>query len=129
MYLDFDEIRQKVEKYAITISAPGYLLPSYGYSEHDSLPFIEIANGNQLYYVVIERGQEIKRVTAKDLDDLLYMAFDDITFTMATQYEMRHRKENEDFRIQLFSYQEALLGMINKNWQSRNRERHQKYLR
>lgn len=129
MLITFDSIKQQVEEYAAIIDVPDYLLPTYGYSVHDAVPFVEIANGNQFYYVNVERGEDIKRITAKDLDDLLYLIFDDITFAMATQYELRHRNENEDFRIQLFSYQESLLGKINKDWQLRNHQYHRRLLR
>lgn len=123
------EIQQLVEEYAAIIDAPKYFFPTYGRSEYDAQPFVEIVNDTELHYVVVERGKEIKRVIAKDIDELLYMIFDDITFTMATLNYVHQRKENLDVRIQLFSYQESLLGMINKSWQLRSQERHQKLLK
>lgn len=47
---------------------------------------------------------------------------------MACNFELHHRKKNEDFRRQLFSKQEELLGIVDKKWEVRKQEDHQQTL-
>jgi hypothetical protein len=111
-----EDIKELVEKLAEKINAPQHLLPTYGHSIDGAHPHIEIDKNEQLYYVVVERGQELKRDFAVDIDDLLYRIFADITFSMAVDYEVKHRIESEDFRKQMFAIQEELLGILNGKW-------------
>jgi len=42
--------------------------------------------------------------------------FEGVTFSMACDFELKHRKTNQDFRRQLFSKQEELLGTDDQKW-------------
>ena len=63
-------------------------------------------------YVVSERGIEFKRQHTKDIAKLLYWIFKDIEFNIASEYELNHRKSNEDSRRQLFAKIIELMELI-----------------
>ncbi len=119
------DIEELVNQLASKINAPKNYLPTYGYSLDGAHPHIEVDKNGQLYYVIVERGQELRRDYAADLDDLLYRIFVDITFSMACSFEVRHRIKNEDFRRQGFSKQEHLLGLLNEKWKIREQAEHE----
>ena len=48
---------------------------------------------------------------------------------MASDWELKNRKENEDFRIQLFKHQEELLKQIDEEFFLRIKKKHDKLLR
>lgn len=124
-----DDIKAMVDSLAGKINAPKQLLPTYGYSIDGAYPHIEVDRNGQLYYVIVERGQELKRDFAVDMDDLLYRIFADVTFSMAVNFELKHRIEGEDSRRQMFAKQEELLGMLSGNWKQRQANEHQSILR
>ena len=126
--LTYKKIRKQVDLIAELISAPKNSLPTYGYSRDMAYPHIEIDKFGRLHYVVIERGQENERFTTTDLDELLYRIFDSITFSMACDYELKNRIENQDFRRIMFAKQEELLGMINPLWKHKYQTEQQRIL-
>lgn len=123
------DIKLQVDKLAAKIQAPEYLLPTYGSSEDGARPHIEIDRPNKLFYIVVERGEEIRKDYATELNDLLYMIFSNVTFSMACDYELKHRIESQDFRRILFAKQEELLGFLKPDWQTREHEHHKTILK
>ncbi len=121
-------LKTLIDDLAGKINAPEQLLPTYGHSIDGAHPHIEADDNGLLYYVVMERGQELRRDIALDTDDLLYRVFEGVTFSMAVQYELQHRKENEDFRRQLFARQVELLGKLNDLWGACIAEKHRQIL-
>ena len=119
-----EDIKLLVDKLAEKINAPHYLLPTYGHTNDAAQPHIEVDKKGQLYYIIVERGQELRRDFALDTNDLLYRIFADITFSMACAYELEHRIVNEDFRRQMFSKQEEYLSILNSEWGRREEEKH-----
>ena len=113
-----NQIRSKVDAYAAKISAPPGMLPTYGYSQDGAHPHIEVDN-SAYHYVIVERGQELKRISTADLDELLYHVFRDVTFSMSTTLEVQSRRPREDFRRQLFAINLNLLGQLEPHWQDR----------
>jgi hypothetical protein len=126
--LTYKRIKKQVDKIADLISAPTDSLPTYGYSRDMAYPHIEIDKLGRLHYVVIERGQENERLTTTNLDELLYWIFDSITFSMACDYELKNRIENQDSRRIMFVKQEELLGIINPLWKDKHHLEHLKIL-
>jgi hypothetical protein len=129
MKLGLAEIKTLVERLAEKINSPQQLLPIYGHSIDGAHPHVEVDTTGMLYYVIVERGQELKRNVAVDIDDLLYWIFADITFSMAVEFELKHRIEREDCRRQIFKQQEYLLGALSVKWQQSNIEKHQSILK
>src|SRR5688500_15522086 len=124
MKLSLDDIKNLVDTCAEKIDAPQHLLPTYGYSIDGAHPHIELDRNGQLYYVIVERGEELKRDFAVDTNDLLYRIFAGVTFEMATRFEVNHRIEGEDFRRQMFAKQEEFLGKLDNKWKERMQKEH-----
>ena len=118
----------KIENLASRINAPKEYLPTYGFSKDFARPHIEVV-GNELHWVVVERGQELERRQTTDENELLFWVFDAVTFEMATRLELENRNENEDFRIQLFKIQEELISKIDSDYSNRLNIKHRKLLK
>ena len=119
------EIKSEVDRLAAQIGALDHLLPTYGYSVDGARPHIEIDSGGY-HFVVVERGQEISRVTTNELDQLLYHVFEAVTFSLACQYELENRVKHQDFRRLMFRRQIELLSMLSPEWgeiEARDHER------
>jgi Immunity protein 63 len=118
---NLDSLRLVVEELRCRISAPEDLLPTYNKSRDLAYPHIE-HDSRGFHYVVVERGKEQSRVTTQDVDELLYLIFQNVTFTLACSYEIKHRIGGEDSRRQLFTHQLGLLEQLNSSWRRRREE-------
>lgn len=127
-FASLSEIEATVNELARRSDAPGNLLPTYGRTEDFARPHVEV-DARGYHYVVVERGQELERVTTDSLDELLYRIFSSVTFAMAGAHELRHRVPGPDTRRLLFSMQVDLLSRLSSDWGSRESERHAIILR
>lgn len=114
-----ESIRVDVDRLGARIGAPAHLLPTYGRSEDAARPHIEVADDGLMAWVVIERGEELERCSTYDRNELLYWIFSAVTFSMAADYEVAHRIDNEDPRRLLFSHQLGLLRSLDPRWETR----------
>ena len=121
------QIKSKIEKLANRINAPKEYLPTYEFSEDIARPHIEV-NGNELHWVVVERGQELERRQTTNEKEFLFWVFEAVTFKMATWLELQNRNENEDFRIQLFKTREELINEIDSDYSHRLNIKYRKLL-
>ena len=121
------EIEAEINRLAAKVGASGYTLPTYGRTEDGARPHIE-ADSRGYHYVVVERGQELRRNTTSDLDELLYHVFESVTFSLACDYERAHRIAGQDFRRQLFALQVELLSSLSPTWAEREASDHQRIL-
>ena len=128
MQLTLSEIKQMVDQLAEKIGAPQSSLPTYGYSTQTGRPHIEV-DSKDYHFVVAERGQENRRLTTPDIDDLLYDIFQSVTFGLACSYELDHRIRGQDFRRMMFERQEELLWQLSPQWRDRRRTEHAQILR
>lgn len=115
-------------KMAASIGAPAEYLPTFGYSRDGACPHIEY-NSDQYHYVVIERGQELERISSPDPHEILYHVFQGVTFSMAVDYEIRHRQRGQDVRRILFAAQEELIGRLSTVWRDRLAREHETTLK
>ena len=123
------DIKAEVDRLAALIGASGYHgLPTYGQTKDYSRPQVEV-DARGYHFVVIEHGQEQKRFTTGDLDDLLFHVFHNVTFNLAMDYELAHRIETQDCRRLAFQKQIELLSQLSKEWAEREAEEHQHILR
>ena len=122
------EIKKEVDRRAALIGASGDPLPTYGYSEDFGRPYIEI-DSRGYHWVTEERGNELKRITTPNLDDLLYAVFEAVTFSLAGRHEVKHRVRGEDCRRQIFRVQVELLGRLSPEWAARGAQHQQEILR
>ena len=124
--VSLDTIRKRIEHLAAKISAPPIYLPTFGNSRHDGSHHIAL---DRLYHwVVCERGSELERRSTTDLDELLFWVFSTVTFSMAVEFEVAHRRNAEDFRRQLFRKQEELLSKLSQPWADRETRDHRTIL-
>jgi len=124
----FAEIQFNVDSLAVKINVAPDLFPTYGYSRDGGFPHIEIDNDGTVYFVIVERGHEFERWAPPTMDDLLYRIFKDATWSMAGDYELKHRIKGQDFRRINFAEHERLLSLVNKEWQIRLQKHHQDVL-
>jgi len=124
--VSLETIRTRIEHLAAEIDAPATYLPTFGNSRHDGSHHIEL---DRLYnWVVCERGSELQRRSTADLDELLFWVFSTVTFSMAVDFELAHRRSREDFRRQLFQKQEELLSKLSQPLADREARDHQAIL-
>ena len=127
MTLNLSQIKYKVNKLAKIIGAPKVTLPTFGHSEQSGRPHIEV-DSRGYHYVTAERGHEFERHTTMDSDELLYMIFADVTFSLSVQYELAHRVEKQDGRRIMFQHQVALLSLLSTKWAERESLEHERIL-
>lgn len=125
--LNPEEIKAEIKKRADLIGASEDLFPTFGIPRQDATPCIQI-NKKGYHLVIVERGKEFERKTTKDIDELLFLVFEDITFSIASKFELHNRIENEDSRRQLFNKQLELLSKISKEWFEREKEKQEELL-
>ncbi len=122
------DIENKVNQLAEIINADRNLLPTYGYSLDLACPHIEV-NQIGMHYIVVERGQEHERKTTDNIDELLFWIFDNVTFSISVEFELKNRNETKDSRRMIFSKQEDLMGKLNNEWEERAKREHQAILK
>ncbi len=125
MKMTLSEIKNKVHQLAAKISAPDHYLPTFSSPIGDATPNIEVDDLGLYSYVISERGNEYDRKMTSDLNDLLYWIFSSVTFSMAVDYELKNRIEDQDFRRILFNKQQELLGTLSKEWEEREIKEHE----
>lgn len=70
-------------------------------------------------WVVVERGEELERCSTYHRNELLCWTFPTVTFSMAADYEVAHRVNDEDSCRLLSSHQSALLRTLDPRWETR----------
>jgi hypothetical protein len=118
-----EQIKQKVNELALKINADVSKSVAYGYNYYE-IPIIEVDNIGIFSYVISERGKEQSLRAFSKMDDLLYVIFSDITSSIASDFECKNRKEEQDFRRIWFAKLEELMGILNPEWQIRKKAEH-----
>lgn len=113
------KIKRKINQLQRIINAPKELRPSYGAFEYVDSYFIEIDPKGVMRLIETEKGRihEVRRT--KDLDELLYWIFTNITFAMACKQEREPDTKAKDRRIAIFLHQEELLGRLYPHWRDK----------
>ncbi|HEU4882472.1 MAG TPA: Imm63 family immunity protein [Longimicrobium sp.] len=126
-FSSLSDIESRVNQLAGRIAVPANLLPTFGHSEDFARPHVEV-DSRGYHYVVVERGQELRRVTTGSMDELLSLIFADVTFSMACDFELKHRVDGQDSRRLLFATQVDLLSRLSPDWGRLEAARHQAIL-
>jgi len=113
--LTLAEIEVEVNRLARVIDADPPKLPTYGTTRDFGHQHVEV-DAYHYHLVTVERGQELNRVSTKDLDELLYAVFNSVTFMLASDYASAHRKTAEDYRRLLFAHQLQLMNQLSPTW-------------
>jgi len=82
---------------------------------HDGTAHVEAEDGGYSS-VVTERGQTYEVRRTDDPDELLYWLVRDLTFGLACDFEVAHRREGEDSRRQFFAKQIEYMEAISQDW-------------
>jgi hypothetical protein len=127
--LSLDDIKKAADALALKINAPADLLPTYGYSRDFGYPHIEIDPMGLLHYVIVERGEELERKTTNNTDELLYLIFSSVTFSMAMAFELKNRIEDKDCRRIIFEKQAEFLGILSETWREKIATEHKQTLK
>jgi hypothetical protein len=107
------EIEQIINELAKIIGAKKDQLPTYGTSIDCACPHIEV-HDDWYHYIVVERGEELSKKSTTDFNELIYYVFENTTHTLAFDYELKNRIENQDSRRIAFSKQIELMTVIDK---------------
>lgn len=91
--------------------------------ECEGAPHIEI-DGDQLHFVICERGVEYKRQTTSDLDTLLYWLIAFMTPYVAEERLRQEKNPSLNEREVWFREEESILGKLNPEWAERKRIEH-----
>lgn len=126
--LKLSEIEIRVNELAQKIGAPQNILPTYGYSEQSARPHVEV-DSRAYSYVVAQSGQEVSRFATRDIDQLLYKIFVDVTFGLAISYAEKNRIENQDIRRVAFQRQVELLTLLSPQWGERESQEQEQMLK
>ena len=113
--------KSRVDALAAVIDAPAQTLPTYGRTEDFARPHIEFRDG-QFHFVIVERGQELERISSADPEKILFHVFEAATFSMAVDYEVDHRRRGQDFRRLMFEKRLELLEKLSPAWRDRVNE-------
>ncbi|SMC48705.1 Imm63 family immunity protein [Moheibacter sediminis] len=124
-----NKLELKIKELQNKINAPYNLIPEFNISNDIARPFIDIGEGDIFYYVIKERGLEYERTLYRNEDELLYRVFKDVTFEIATKYELENRNNDKDFRILLFKKQEELMSLLYLDWGIRIKSENDRFLK
>jgi hypothetical protein len=98
------------------LGVPEARFPYQSQPAHDGSPHVEVT-GDLYHYVVTERGTEFERRSTPDADELLYWLLQGVTFSLACDFELKHRVAGRDFRRLLFAKQLELLRGLSPDWE------------
>lgn len=120
-----EEVKQRVyslcEKIDLDINSN--LIPLFSESDHIFSEGASIyVSNSKYYYVIMERGKINKKYESENLDHILYPLFESITFSLACDYELKHRRDDEDSRKQIWEKQLKLLGKIDARFEKKCEE-------
>lgn len=124
---ELELIKTKYIKIAEELKAPSEYVFFYQSPQDLGYSHVEYNNG-VFYYVITERGMELERRSTSNPDELLYWLVYDLTFSMASDYELHHRNKSEDSRRVLFTEHLELIGKINGVWAEKTRVDYNKVL-
>lgn len=113
--------RQLRARYAALCAKLGTARSFRTSAQHDGSAHVEVC-ADSYHYVVTERGAEFERRRTTDPDELLFWLMSDVTFSLACEYEIKHRVRGRDFRRLLFQKQIDLMGQLNADWSERKKQ-------
>ncbi|MEG0564350.1 Imm63 family immunity protein [Anaerorhabdus sp.] len=113
-----EEVKDYIIKMSdrISINAESNLLPMFSETKDVFNEGASIYVDNKYHYIIMERGRMNKHCESEVLEDIIYPLFKDLTSSLAQQFELEHRKSEEDFRKLMWEKQLELLGRINEKF-------------
>ncbi len=114
-HLSLNKIKEKAESLCDKIGANLDSYVTFGTSRDFGYPHIEV-DSYGYHFVVVERGQELERRITDDIDELIYLILDVVTSSMAWDYEVENRIEDQDSRKLAFTKQLELMNKISNSY-------------
>lgn len=112
------DIEVEVQRIEATLGEPSDTnWPTFGRSNENGTPHIEI--DRQYHYITRERGEEYKRLSTSDLNELMYWCAKDMALSKAMKIESEQRHPTDGFRRQLFDVWVKLVAKIDSDWTSK----------
>lgn len=84
-------------------------------AQHDGSPHVEFQSG-LFHFVVTERGSEFERRTTASHEEAMYWFVRELTSRKASNFELKNRVKNQDFRRIYFQKNIEILNSINPVW-------------
>jgi hypothetical protein len=91
------------------------------YPADDGAAHVEF-DGCFYHYVSCERGRENERRIASGEDEILYWLLSDVVFSVACDFELKHRVKGKSSRRLLFAKELELMRVLNVQWEARKRK-------
>lgn len=88
-------------------------------SGDNGTPHIEYTENGKFYIVATERGNELERQEANDMEELMYLVFKELAEGYGVGYEFRNRRHGEDSRRLYFETSVRELRNISSEWADR----------
>jgi hypothetical protein len=120
------QARAEVARLASIIDAPARRLPAFS-STGSPETWLEI-DDHGFHVLFDDSGRELVRTTYGTMDEMLYHVFQSVTFSMASDVELKLRLRGVDSRRQLFQVQEQLMDRLSPAWGARKRAEHAQIL-
>jgi hypothetical protein len=118
--------RAEIARLAAIINAPATQLPAFS-STGSPQTWLEI-DDRGFHVMFDDSGRELVRTTYQTMDEMLYHVFQSVTFSMASDAELKNRVKGVDSRRQLFKLQEHLMERLSLAWAARKRAEHAQIL-
>jgi hypothetical protein len=93
-----------------------------GFENYDGgHPFIEVSEGPVYRLVAYERGKRLFAKETRELDEILYWALHEVTWSMAYDDAVGNPVEGEERRVTTRRRHEELMGRLDPRWGERTR--------
>ena len=131
MNKNMDNLKSQMYRLATKIYAPESLLPLTGeYARAggkigdnfrtDSHEYLDIDDSGY-HLVCISRSIEIKRITSRDINEIMYYVSDYVTNCMSANSIMHLNLKNPEYLETFYKKQLSLLRQLNHSWSKRKR--------
>lgn len=112
-------LEKEVQKYLLKLGLSEILL-----KEEDFVggKYLVTKKDDSFIYQFFERGMPQYERKVLTLDDILYIYFKSFVFSIASNWEVKNRKQGESFRRQLFCKELELMHKVNTNWHLKLKE-------
>lgn len=118
--MELMQIAHLITELAQKISAPSHLLPTFGYNKDFAQPEIRV-DDEGYHYIVIERGEVFEHFVTFEIEELLYIVFQQVTSAMAFDFEVKNRIEYQDCRRIAFDKQIELLSTLDNKFAAKRK--------
>ncbi|QJB56886.1 Imm63 family immunity protein [Pseudodesulfovibrio sp. zrk46] len=80
-------------------------------------------HGDEYHYIVIERGNEQKRIITNSSFELMFLFISSAAFSLSSRYAANNKIPGQDFRRLMFQHYLELLRRIGPRWEKRGQQK------